>query len=67
PGMGILFFAILLYKILPIVNITPRPFNPQNEKYIRIRIGLTLLIFTTSLLFVIYSIFIFSNGGLGNV
>ena len=62
PCLGITFFAITLYKILPIMNIDPRGFKPENKKVIRIRIGLTLFLFLLSILVAGYGFYMFSKG-----
>lgn len=66
PCLGITFFAITLYKILPIMNIESREFNLENNNIIRIRIGLVLFIFAVSILIAVYGFYMFSIGGLDN-
>lgn len=67
PCLGISFFAITLSKILPLMNIESRGFKPENEKMIKIRIGLTLFLFLISLILAGYGFYMFSTGGLDNV
>ena len=66
PCLGITFFAITLYKILPIMNIDSRGFKPENKKLIQIRIGLTLFLFAIAILIAVYGFYMFSTGGLDN-
>lgn len=67
PCLGITFFAITLYKILPIMNIDSRGFKLENYKMIRIRIGLTLFLFAIAILIAVYGFYLFTTGGLDNV
>ena len=67
PCLGISFFSILLYKVLPIVNIHSRDFREQNKREIRIRILLTIIVFIISILIALFGFYNFSTGGLGDV
>jgi hydrogenase-4 component F len=67
PCLGIIFFVIALYKLLPILNVDSRDFLPENKDDIKIRIGLSLFLFGLAFVLAFYGFLMFSNGGLDHV
>lgn len=67
PCFGITFFAITLYKVLPILNMDSRDYHPDNKKFIQRRVGLTLVLFAIAIVLAFYGFYMFSSGGLDNV
>ncbi len=67
PGLGICFFAITLYKILPVMNIESRGFKPENRTKITVRAILAGAVFILAFLLSIFGFYMFAYKGLGNV
>lgn len=62
PILSVIFFGLLLYRTLPILNFENTPFKPENKKFISIRIFLAALILLLALAVAQYSYYLLSKG-----
>ncbi|MCB1189362.1 MAG: formate hydrogenase [Leptospiraceae bacterium] len=63
PILGLIFFVIGMFKILPIMNIPSRKFLSENRRILNIRVFFTSILISIILVMGVYGLFMFSTGG----
>jgi len=66
PFSSLVFFAIGLQRLLPVLNIPSRPFLKEDAQRLKIRVAFALILLLVTGALGISGVYIFSIGGFGN-
>ncbi|MBE7412027.1 MAG: formate hydrogenase [Leptospiraceae bacterium] len=66
PFCSLIFFAIGLFRFLPVLNVPAREFLEADSTRLKIRVSFSIVLFLITVGFGIFGIYIFLNGGFGN-
>lgn len=67
PVISVIFFLVILFKILPILNVEDREYLPEHYRVLRIRTVFTWVILLVTIGLGVYGFWVFGNGGFNNV